>query len=63
MREEEEERAMPTKMPVSEDELVRRKALVAEILALSEEVDISPMTTAELIRQVRRDAMRKFGKS
>jgi hypothetical protein len=38
---------------VSAEELARRKALGAEILQLREKASIAPLTTADLMRQVR----------
>jgi len=39
---------------VSEEELARRRELVAKILELREQANIAPMTTAELVRESRK---------
>jgi excisionase family DNA binding protein len=39
--------------PPSKDEVARRQSLLKELLALREEADITPLTTAELVRQAR----------
>ena len=49
--------------PVSEAELARRQALVAKILELREQCDISPLSTAELVRQARKKEMHWYGGS
>jgi excisionase family DNA binding protein len=46
----------------SQAELARRQALVKEILALREKCDVAPLTTADLIRQVREEEYRAYGK-
>ncbi|MSQ27872.1 MAG: DNA-binding protein [Dehalococcoidia bacterium] len=43
--------------PVSAEELKRRQALAAEILALREQCDIIPLTTAQHLRRVRKTEM------
>ena len=46
--------------PVPQEELARRQALVAQILKKSEERSISPLTTAELVRQARVKERRSY---
>jgi excisionase family DNA binding protein len=47
------EKHPPALQPPTEEELVRRKRLVEQILAKSEERSIAPLTTADLVRQAR----------
>lgn len=54
------EKAGYTPAPVSEEALARRKAIVSKILEAREGRDISPLTSADLVRKVRKEAMRKF---
>ncbi|MGH2367549.1 MAG: hypothetical protein ACRDI2_05065 [Chloroflexota bacterium] len=46
--------------PVSEEELARRQTLVKEILANRERRVISPLTTADLVHQVREEEYRSY---
>jgi hypothetical protein len=58
-RPEREPGSAPTGRPTRE-ELERRKALVAEILALREHARISPLTTADLVA-LARDQHTRYG--
>ena len=49
--------------PPLPDELARRQTLVERILERSEGRSIAPMTTADLVRQVRQEEMRSYGGS
>ena len=49
--------------PPSAEELARRQALVAKILANREKRGIAPLTSADLVRQVRDEAERSDGAS
>ena len=42
------------------EELARRKKLGAEILKLREQANIAPLTTAELVRQVREEEVEAY---
>ena len=46
----------------SQKEIARRKALVAQILALRDELKIAPLTSADLIRKVRKEEHQSYGK-
>lgn len=46
--------------PPSAEELARRQALVATILAHREERSIAPMTTADLVREARKSEMHSY---
>ena len=46
--------------PPSQEELARRQALVAKILQLRERSNIAPLTTAELVRQARKEEMHSY---
>lgn len=46
--------------PITEEELARRKALVAQILIKRKERVIAPLTTADLVRKVREDEERSY---
>ncbi len=43
------------------DELDRRKRLATKIVQLREEAEIAPLTTADLIHQVRGEELQKYG--
>jgi len=49
--------AMSLVKPITPEELTRRKALSEKILAKREERVITPLTTAELVRQARKKEM------
>ena len=46
----------------SQKEIARRKALVAQILALRDELKIAPLTSADLTRKVRKEEHQSYGK-
>ncbi len=46
--------------PISPEELARRQTLVAKILANREERVIAPLTSAELVRQARKEEMHSY---
>ena len=48
--------------PPTRQELARRQALVEQILARRARRVISPLTTTDLIRQVREDERKSYGK-
>lgn len=48
--------------PPSPEEIDRRKALVAEILELRQQALITPLTSAELVHQVREQEYEVYGK-
>jgi excisionase family DNA binding protein len=50
----------PTLQPPTEEELARRKTLVAQILAKSKDRSIAPLTTADLVRQARAKERRSY---
>ncbi|MGI8914774.1 MAG: helix-turn-helix domain-containing protein [Chloroflexota bacterium] len=57
----EEVRPMPHEgfmlTPPSKDEIARRQSLLNDILSLREQADITPLTTAELVRQSREESI------
>ncbi|MBI4494622.1 MAG: helix-turn-helix domain-containing protein [Chloroflexi bacterium] len=48
--------------PPSQEEIARRKALVAEILALRQQCVITPLATADLVRKSREQERRAYGR-
>jgi len=48
--------------PPTAAELARRHALVQEILELRKQLVISPLTSADLVRKVRQEERRSYGK-
>jgi excisionase family DNA binding protein len=50
----------PPLPPPTEEELARRKTLVAQILAKSKDRSIAPLTTADLVRQARAKERRSY---
>ena len=48
--------------PATEEELARRKALVARILSKRKERVIAPLTTADLVRKVREGERRSYAR-
>jgi excisionase family DNA binding protein len=54
------EKQPPTFQPPTEEELARRKTLVDRILQLREQSSIAPLTTADVIQQVRREERNSY---
>jgi prevent-host-death family protein len=47
--------------PPTKEELARRQKLAAEIRKLREQSNIAPLTTADLVHQVREEEIRSYG--
>ena len=48
--------------PPGSGEIARRQALVAEILDLRKQAEISPLTTADFVHQVREQEQEAYGR-
>jgi excisionase family DNA binding protein len=54
------EKQPPTFQPPTKEELARRKTLVDQILQLREQSSITPLTTADVIQQVRSEEINSY---
>jgi len=55
-------RELLTVSPPTPEELARRQAVAAKILTLREQCDISPLTTTDLIHQVRQEREKAYAR-
>jgi prevent-host-death family protein len=53
----------PTGASPTKEEIARRQKLGAHILELREQANIAPLTTADLVHQVREEEMESYGNS